>query len=50
MEGPDGSGAVTKTKHVTEWKDDDTRVFSMFMTAPDGKDYPVMKITYKRRK
>jgi hypothetical protein len=50
VEGPDPSGKVTKTKEVTEWKDDDTRIFTMLMTAPDGKEYPLMKITYKRRK
>ena len=39
--------ARTKTKETTEWKDADTRVFTMY--APDGKT-PVMRITYKRRK
>ncbi len=47
MEGPDQSGAVTKTKQTTEWKDADTRVFTMY--APDGKTAG-MRITYKRRK
>jgi hypothetical protein len=46
MEGPDPSGQVTKTKQTTEWKDADTRVFTMF--APDGAT-PMMRITYKRR-
>jgi hypothetical protein len=50
LEGPDATGKTTKMKEVTEWKDDDTRVFTMFTTAPDGKDYPIMKISYKRRK
>jgi hypothetical protein len=47
MDGPDPTGVVTKTKETTEWKDADTRVFTMY--APDGKA-PLMKITYKRRK
>jgi hypothetical protein len=47
MDGPDQTGVVTKTKETTEWKDADTRVFTMY--APDGKA-PLMKITYKRRK
>jgi len=47
MEGPDPSGVVTKIKETTEWKDADTRVFTMY--APDGKTVS-MRITYKRRK
>jgi hypothetical protein len=47
MEGPGPDGAVTKTKETTEWKDADTRVFTMY--APDGKSVG-MRITYKRRK
>jgi hypothetical protein len=50
MEGPDMSGKMEKMKSVTEWKDPDTRVFTMYMTGPDGKEAPVMRITYKRRK
>ena len=50
MEGPDMSGKVTKMKAVTEWKDADTRVFTMYGTGPDGKEAPAMRITYKRRK
>ena len=47
MEGPDPSGQVTKTKETTEWKDADTRVFTMY--APDGQTVG-MRISYKRRK
>jgi hypothetical protein len=47
MEGPDPSGKVTRTKETTEWKDADTRVFTMY--APDGKTVS-MRISYKRRK
>ncbi|HUL76483.1 MAG TPA: DUF1579 domain-containing protein [Vicinamibacteria bacterium] len=47
MEGPDPTGQVTKTKAVTEWKDADNRVFTMY--GPDGQTV-AMRITYKRRK
>lgn len=47
MEGPDPTGAVTKTKETTVWTDADTRVFTMY--APDGAT-PIMRISYKRRK
>ena len=50
MEGPDMTGKITKSKEVTEWKDADTRVFTMYMTGPDGKEAPNLRITYKRRK
>ena len=50
MEGPDMTGKVTKTKVVTTWPTADSRVFTMYMTAPDGKEVPGMRITYKRRK
>jgi hypothetical protein len=47
MVGPGPSGEAEKTKETTEWKDADTRVFTMF--AQDGTT-PMMRITYKRRK
>jgi hypothetical protein len=50
MEGPDMTGKLMKMSQTTEWKDPDTRVFSMSMPGPDGKDVPTMRITYKRRK
>jgi hypothetical protein len=50
MEGPDMTGKMMKMSQTTEWKDADTRVFSMSMPGPDGKDVPTMRITYKRRK
>jgi hypothetical protein len=46
MEGPDPSGKVSKMKAVSEWKDDSTRVFSMY---EEGKDKPSMRITYKKK-
>jgi hypothetical protein len=50
MEGPDASGKVAKMKSVVEYKAPDSRVFTMYMTGPDGKDVPGMRITYKKRK
>jgi Protein of unknown function (DUF1579) len=48
MTEPDGK--TTKMKMETEWKDDDTRVFTLWGPGPDGKEFPGLKITYKRRK
>jgi len=50
MEGPDMTGKTVKMKQTTEWKDADTRIFTMFSPGPEGKEVPIMKITYKRRK
>jgi hypothetical protein len=50
VEGPDLSGKTMKMRETTEWKDADTKVFTMYATGPDGKEAPSMKITYKRRK
>ena len=46
MEGPDMTGAIVKMKAVTEHKDPNTRVFTMY--NPDGT--PGMRITYTRKK
>ncbi len=48
--GPDGAAKMTKMKMVTEFKDPDSRVFSMYGPGPDGKEMLGMRITYKRRK
>jgi hypothetical protein len=48
-EGPGMDGKPVKYKSVTEWKDDDTMVFTMNQEQ-DGKDVPMFTITYKRRK
>lgn len=57
MEGPDigphtgpDAGKPAKSKVVSEWKDPDTRVFTMYAPGPAGKEQPAMRITYKRRK
>jgi hypothetical protein len=49
MEGPDMTGQVTKTRSVVEYKDN-SRVMTAYMPGPDGKDVPILKITYMRRK
>ena len=46
-DGPGMDGKPTKHTSVTEWKDDDTLHFSMYMG--DGKE-PAFSIVYKRRK
>jgi hypothetical protein len=51
MEGPDMSGKIVKMRETTEWKDDNTRVLTMY--APKGADdkEPVaLRITYRKRK
>jgi hypothetical protein len=45
--GPDGK--PLKLRSTMEYKSDGQRVFTMYMPGPDGKDFPMMKITYKRR-
>jgi hypothetical protein len=49
MEGTDQSGKPSKMKSVVEYKDAGTRVFTMYMTGPDGKEVPGMRITYKKK-
>jgi hypothetical protein len=50
MEGPDASGKVMKAKSVVQYKDPNTRTFTMYATAPDGKEVPGMRITYTKRR
>ncbi len=49
MEGPDMAGKMTKMRSLQEYKDPNTRIFTMYMTGPDGKEFRTMKITYQRR-
>jgi hypothetical protein len=49
MEGPDVTGKVVKSRSVVEYKDANTRVMQMFTTGPDGKEVPMMKISYTRK-
>lgn len=50
IEAPDATGAIQKMKSTVAYPDPDTRVFTMSSPGPDGKDMPMMRITYKRRK
>jgi uncharacterized protein affecting Mg2+/Co2+ transport len=50
MQMPDASGKLANFKMVTEWKDADTRQFTIWGPGPDGKEWAGLKITYKRRK
>jgi Protein of unknown function (DUF1579) len=50
MEGPDMTGKVTKTRSVSEYRPDGTRVMTAFASGPDGKEMQVLRITYTRRK
>lgn len=50
MEGPDTTGKVVRMKSVVQYKDPNTRVFTMHGPGPDGKDAQMMRITYTRRK
>jgi Protein of unknown function (DUF1579) len=49
-EGPWQEGKTAKFKSITEIKDADTVNFSLFMVDEGGKEQPIVKITYKRKK
>lgn len=49
-EGPWQQGKTARFKSITEIKDADTVNFSLFMVDKDGKEQPMVKITYKRKK
>jgi hypothetical protein len=48
-EGPGMDGKPTRFKTVTETKDKDTKVFTMYSVDKDGKEQQMMTITYKRK-
>jgi len=48
-EGPGPDGNLVNYREVMRWPDPATRVFTMFMSGPDGKEAPAMSITYKRK-
>jgi hypothetical protein len=50
FEGPDMTGRVVASRALTEWKDDNTRVFTMFTPGVPGKESVALRITYKRKK
>lgn len=47
-EMPMPDGKTMKTTMITEMKDKDNMVFTMLTPGEDGKDFQMMKITYKR--
>ncbi|MBM4075119.1 MAG: DUF1579 domain-containing protein, partial [Planctomycetes bacterium] len=49
-DGPGPDGKPMKFKMVTEHKNKDTILFTMFTPGPDGKDAIMFSITYNRRK
>lgn len=49
-EGPGQDGKPAKFKSVTDIKDADTVEFTLSSVDKDGKDQPMIKITYKRKK
>jgi hypothetical protein len=49
-EGRGPEGMTAKFKSITEIKDADTVNFSLFMVDKDGKEQPMVKIMYKRKK
>lgn len=49
LEGPGPDGTVMRMRAVSEWKDGDTRVFTLYSPAGQGEEFAMMKITYKRR-
>jgi Protein of unknown function (DUF1579) len=49
-EGPWQEGKTAMYRSITEIKDADTVNFSLFMVDKDGKEQPMVKITYKRKK
>jgi hypothetical protein len=50
MMSRDPSGAMVKTRSVSEYTDADHRMMTMFAPGPDGKEMQTMRITLTRRK
>ncbi len=49
-EGPGPDGKPMKFKMTTEHKDADTMLWTMLNVGPDGKEFPMLSIAYKRKK
>ena len=50
MSARDMTGAMAKSRTVSESPDADHRVMTMFASLPDGKEMQTMRISYTRRK
>jgi Protein of unknown function (DUF1579) len=48
MESPGPDGKPMKMRSTSEWKDDDTRIFTMHSPAGKGDEFVMMKVIYKR--
>ncbi|MBI1849117.1 MAG: DUF1579 domain-containing protein [Planctomycetes bacterium] len=48
--GVDMAGKPMKYRQIEEVKDADTIVMTMMTAGPDGKEFPMMTINYKRKK
>lgn len=44
------SKAKVNARMTSNWSDADTEVFSMYTPGPDGKEFLMMEITYRRQK
>lgn len=49
MEGRDTTGRLVKSRSVSEYRPDGTRVLTMYVPGPDGKEVQIMRISYTRR-
>lgn len=43
------TGEISKSKHVSRFIDENTRVFEIHMAGKDGKEFKMLEINYKRR-
>ncbi len=50
METPDPSGQPLRFRTTTTWKDNDTKVYTMYAPGPETTEAAGMIITYRRRK
>lgn len=44
------TGKIVKGRNVTTYIDNDTKKFEMYAPGPDGKEFKVMEVMYKRKK
>jgi hypothetical protein len=56
LEGDWDPAQRTMTFHAERWRevtttvDDDTQIYRLFFPGPDGKDFEMMTVTYRRRR
>lgn len=50
MTAKDQTGKLVKQRHVTVYKSDDARDFTIYMPGEDGKEIKILEIAYKRKK